>query len=178
SLRDCFVRELRDGSRQIDPDPCVVASPCDAVVGAFGCVQRELAVQAKGFAYSVKDLLGDDHLVDRHRDGKFITLRLRASMYHRFHAPYDGRVGSVKYISGDTWNVNPIALKRVEKLFCKNERAVLPFELPTPGLYLTLVPIAAILVASIRLHFTPMTLNLKHRGTTTIPCNARFTKGE
>ena len=28
------------------------------------------------------------------------------------------------YISGDTWNINPIALKRVERLFCKNERAV------------------------------------------------------
>src|SRR5215471_8791669 len=96
SLRDCFVRELRDGSRQIDPDPCIVASPCDAVVGAFGCVQKDLAVQAKGFTYSVRDLLGDDHLVHRHRDGKFITLRLRASMYHRFHAPYDGHVGCVK----------------------------------------------------------------------------------
>ena len=31
----------------------------------------------------------------------------------------------VTYISGDTWNVNPIALKRIEKLFCKNERAVM-----------------------------------------------------
>ena len=45
-------------------------------------------------------------------------------MYHRFHAPHDCRVEQVTYISGDTWNVNPIALKRVEKLFCKNERAV------------------------------------------------------
>jgi phosphatidylserine decarboxylase len=178
TLRDCFVRELREGTRQIDRNPCVVASPCDAEVGAFGCVQKELAVQAKGFPYSVRDLLGDDDLVERHRDGKFITLRLRASMYHRFHAPCDGRVGSVKYISGDTWNVNPIALKRVEKLFCKNERAVLPFELSTPGSYLTLVPVAAILVASIRLHFIPTALNLKHRGTTTIPCNARPVKGE
>ena len=46
-------------------------------------------------------------------------------MYHRFHAPHDCRVERVTYISGDTWNVNPIALKRVEKLFCKNERAVI-----------------------------------------------------
>ena len=73
-------------------------------------------------------------------------------MYHRFHAPHDCRVEQVTYISGDTWNVNPIALKRIEKLFCKNERAVIRTRLSATGHAVTLVPVAAILVASIRLH--------------------------
>jgi phosphatidylserine decarboxylase len=178
SLRDCFVRELREGVRPIDPDPCVVTSPCDAVIGALGNIRGGQVIQAKGFPYSLMDLLNDDRLVARHRSGKFVTLRLRSSMYHRFHAPCDGRVSEVKYISGDTWNVNPIALKRVEKLFCKNERAVIPLELPTPGSYLTLVPVAAILVASIRLHFITPLLSLNYRGKTEIPCNATFVKGQ
>jgi phosphatidylserine decarboxylase len=178
SLRDCFVRELRDDMRTINRDPSVVTSPCDAVVGAFGAVRGGQAVQAKGFPYSLKDLLDDERLVERHRGGKFVTLRLRASMYHRFHAPCDGRVPSVRYISGDTWNVNPIALKRVEKLFCKNERAVLPIELPRPGLYLTLVPVAAILVASIRLHFISTVLNLKYQGSSEIRCDTHLVKGQ
>jgi phosphatidylserine decarboxylase len=178
SIRDCFVRKLRDGARKIDPNTCIATSPCDAIVGAFASVEADQAIQAKAFPYSVKDLLGDAQLVERHRGGKFVTLRLRASMYHRFHAPCAGRVRCVRYISGDTWNVNPIALKRVEKLFCKNERAVLPFELSAPGSYLTLVPIAAILVASIRLHFIPAALDLRYRGATEIPCDARFAKGE
>lgn len=178
SIRDCFVRELRDDARSIDPNSRIVTSPCDAVVGAFGSIEADQAIQAKGFPYSVKDLLGDERLVERHRGGKFITLRLRASMYHRFHAPCDGRVRGVRYISGDTWNVNPIALKRVERLFCKNERAVLPLELSTPESCLTIVPVAAILVASIRLHFIAAALNLNYRGATDIPCDARFTKGQ
>jgi phosphatidylserine decarboxylase len=178
SLRDCFVRELKEGARRIDPDPCVVTSPCDAVVGAFGTVFDETAIQAKGFPYRLIELLGDERLVERHRGGKFVTLRLRASMYHRFHAPCDGRIHSVKYISGDTWNVNPIALKRVEKLFCKNERAVLPLELSKAGSYVTLVPVAAILVASIRLHFLPTVLDLRYRGAGRIPCDAAFSKGQ
>jgi len=124
------------------------------------------------------DLLNDKQLVERHRGGKFVTLRLRASMYHRFHAPSDGRVWRVKYVSGDTWNVNPVALKRVERLFCKNERAVIPFELSTPDSYITLVPVAAILVASIRLHFIPVALNLRYDGSTEIPCVASFMKGQ
>jgi phosphatidylserine decarboxylase len=99
-------------------------------------------------------------------------------MYHRFHAPCDGRVEGVRYISGDTWNVNPVALKRVERLFCRNERAVLPFELCASESNLTLVAIAAILVASIRLHFIPTALTLRYGGATDIPCSASFVKGQ
>ena len=86
------------------------------------------------------------------RNGCYITLRLTSSMYHRFHAPYDCNVDSVTHVSGDTWNVNPIALKRVERLFCKNERAVIRTRL-AGGHAVTLVPVAAILVAGIRLRF-------------------------
>ena len=68
---------------------------------------------------------------ERHRNGHYVTLRLTASMYHRFHAPHDCRVERVTYISGDTWNVNPIALARIERLFCRNERAVIETRLPT-----------------------------------------------
>src|SRR5262249_46843714 len=85
SVRDCFVRELRPGVRGIDPDPRIMTSPCDAVVGAFGSIQTDQAIQAKGSPYKLKDLLVDEDLLERHRNGKFVTLRLRASMYHRFH---------------------------------------------------------------------------------------------
>ena len=125
SLRDCFTRELKDGSRPIDADPEVLVSPCDGLVGALGDVVEGQVMQAKGFGYSLHDLLGDDELVRYYRDGRYATLRLTSSMYHRFHAPYGCRVEQVNYISGDTWNVNPIALKRIERLFCRNERAVI-----------------------------------------------------
>jgi phosphatidylserine decarboxylase len=99
-------------------------------------------------------------------------------MYHRFHAPHDCRIEQVTYISGDTWNVNPIALRRVERLFCKNERVVLRTRLPATDHLITLVPVAAILVASIRLHFLDVILNLKHQGPNVISCNASFAKGQ
>jgi len=107
-----------------------------------------------------------------------VTLRLTSSMYHRFHAPHDCRVEQVSYISGDTWNVNPITLRRIEKLFCKNERAVLKTTLGATGYAVTLVPVAAILVASIRLHFLDVLLSLKYRGPNIIACDAQYRKGE
>ena len=125
SLHDCFTRELKDGARPIETDPEVLSSPCDAMVGACGRVEAGSALQAKGFPYPLSDLLGDAELARYYRGGQFATLRLTSSMYHRFHAPYDCRVEQVNYISGDTWNVNPIALRRIERLFCKNERAVI-----------------------------------------------------
>ncbi len=177
SLHDCFTRELKEGARPIDTDPAVLSSPCDALVGASGQVQDGSVLQAKGFPYPLLDLLGDAELVRYYRGGQFATLRLTSSMYHRFHAPYDCRVEQVNYISGDTWNVNPIALRRVERLFCKNERAVIRCRLPS-GALLTLVPVAAILVASIRLKFLDLRLHLRYRGPNVIACDAHLRKGE
>ena len=73
---------------------------------------------------------------------------------------------------------NPIALKRVENLFCKNERAVIRCRVDGTNQLLTLVPVAAILVASIRLHFLDVLLHLRYRGANVIPCNAPMKKGE
>jgi phosphatidylserine decarboxylase len=177
SLRECFIRELKDGARPIDAAADVLSSPCDALVGACGVVEAGAVLQAKGFPYPVLDLVGDLELADYYRGGRFVTLRLTSSMYHRFHAPADCRVEQVNYISGDTWNVNPIALRRVERLFCKNERAVIRCRLPC-GALLTLVPVAAILVASIRLRFLDVSLHLRYRGPNRIPCDAPLAKGE
>jgi phosphatidylserine decarboxylase len=178
SMHDCFIRELKDGARPIDVDPAVLVSPCDAIVGASGAIAGTALLQIKGFPYTLQDLLGGAGLVDAHRDGRYVTLRLTSSMYHRFHSPHDCRVEQLTYISGDTWNVNPIALKRIEKLFCKNERAVLRTRLAVGGHLVTLVPVAAVLVASIRLRFLDAPLDLSHRGPNVIACDARFAKGE
>jgi phosphatidylserine decarboxylase len=177
SLHDCFTRELKPGLRPFDPDPAVVASPSDGIIGAFGAIADTELFQIKGAPYALKDLLGDDAAVAAHRDGKFITLRLTAGMYHRFHAPHDCRIEQVISIFGDCWNVNPIALKRVEQLFCKNERAVIRSRLAT-GETLTLVAVAAVLVASIRLHVLDLVLKAREPGAKVFPCDAGVRKGD
>lgn len=177
SLHDCFVRELKPGARPIDPRPEVLASPSEGLVGACGRVRDGQLYQAKGFPYRIEDLLGNAEAATPFSDGLYVTLRLTSAMYHRFHAPDDGTVRHVTYLSGDTWNVNPIALKRVERLFCRNERAVLQMTL-ADGTPLALVPVAAILVASIRLHFLDVLLHLKYRGAHQMPCHAPVQRGQ
>ncbi|MFW5332539.1 archaetidylserine decarboxylase [Hydrogenophaga sp. ZJX-1] len=187
SLHDCFIRELKPGLRPIDPRPGVLTSPSDGIVGACGRIEAlqygtdAQLFQAKGFPYRLLDLLGDDErgraLARELAGGSFVTLRLTSSMYHRFHAPCDATLEHVTYISGDTWNVNPIALQRVERLFCRNERAVLRLRRADGGL-LVLVPVAAILVASMRLRALDVPLNLLYRGPHQLPCSARYQQGD
>jgi phosphatidylserine decarboxylase len=178
SLHECFTRQLKEGARVVDRDPATLVSPSDGIVGASGKVVAGECLQAKGFAYTLMDLLGDRDLVRQYQQGSYVTLRLTAGMYHRFHAPADCQVEQVSYISGDTWNVNPIALARIENLFCKNERAVIRLRLEPSGHIITVVPIAAILVASIRLNFLNVLLHLRYRGPNHIPCSAPLKRGE
>lgn len=181
SLHACFTRELKPGSRVVNPDPLLMTSPCDAIVGACGEVTMGQVYQAKGFPYNLHDLLGMSarcsHWPKALEGGKFLTLRLTSSMYHRFHAPHDVRLEHVTYISGDTWNVNPVALKRVARLFCKNERAVLHMRTDSDVPFL-LVPVAAVLVASMRIHAVNVRLNLRYKGPNEIPCQVDYRKGE
>lgn len=178
SLHDCFTRELQAGARPVDPDPNVFISPSDGIVGACGRVRDGLLLQAKGLDYRLEELFGPGQDISHFRNGMWVTLRLTSSMYHRFHAPADCVIEHVRYISGDTWNVNPIALKRVERLFCRNERAVLRARLTSSGQPIAIVPVAAILVASIRLHFMDVLLHLRWRGPNDMLCACQAVKGQ
>lgn len=177
SLHDCFIRELVEGARPFDLDPQVLASPSDAIVGACGTASNGLLLQAKGMPYGLHDLLHQDAYAAPFLNGQYVTLRLTSSMYHRFHAPADLHTSEVVYFSGDAWNVNPPALARVPQLYCKNERALIRCTL-TDGTPLALVPVAAVLVASIRLHFAQVLLHLRYRGANPIACDAHLKRGE
>jgi phosphatidylserine decarboxylase len=181
SLHACFTRELVPGARVVNPDPAYMTSPCDAIVGACGAITQGQMFQAKGFPYQLKSLLGTSeqcqHWLSVLEGGTYLTLRLTSSMYHRFHAPQNLHLGHVTYISGDTWNVNPVALKRVQALFCKNERAVLHMK-SQDGVPFLMVPVAAVLVASMRLHAVDVLLNLRYKGPNEMPCDASYFKGQ
>lgn len=178
SMHDCFIRELKPGARSVDTRAEILTSPCDGIVGACGRVVDGQLYQAKGFPYTLEDLLGPQDSTHVWRNGWFVTIRITSSMYHRFHAPYSGTMTRVQYFSGDTWNVNPIALKRVEKLFCKNERAYLNLSIGEKAYPVAMVPVAAILVASIRLHGIDTLFSASYQGATVIDSDVSFEKGQ
>ncbi|KAJ0106418.1 hypothetical protein Patl1_18462 [Pistacia atlantica] len=60
SLREFFVRTLKQGSRPIDQDPNCLVCPVDGTILRFGELKGVGAMieQVKGFSYSVSSLLG------------------------------------------------------------------------------------------------------------------------
>jgi phosphatidylserine decarboxylase len=178
SLHDCFVRELKDGARPVDERTDVIVSPCDGIIGQYGRVDDGVLLQVKGSSYLLADLVRDPDLVAAYRDGTYVTLRLTAAMYHRFHAPADGRIAHVAHIAGDALNVNPPTLKRIARVYCRNERAVIQMQLAESRLPLVLVPVAAILVAGLRLRFVELPANRAHDAPWRRGCDVGVAKGD
>jgi phosphatidylserine decarboxylase len=178
SLHACFTRRLRDGARPFAADADIVASPCDGIVGACGIVTDGSLLQVKGFSYSLAELFDDEaHALDM-EGGTYVTLRLTPTMYHRFHAPHDCEVTRVTHIFGEVWNVNPPTLRRVRNLYCRNERAVVRTRLQASRHSVTLVPVAAVLVAGIRLNFLAMPDGNARRGRWSTDCHTLLGKGQ
>ncbi len=175
SMHACFIRRLRPGARTFAAQAHQVASPSDGIIVASGPITGDSIVQAKGRRYSIAELTGGEG--DAYIGGSFVTLRLTAGMYHRFHAPQDGRVDRVRYFPGDCFNVNPPALKRVDRLYCRNERATVRLRL-NDGTPVLLVPVAAILVAAIRLTFLDTVRLLRERVEPIATCDAPLVQGE
>ena len=178
SMHDCFIRELKDGARPVDGRSEGAGQPLRRHRRRLRRDRRHAMLQVKGFPYTCPICWAIRELVEAYRNGRYVTLRLTSSMYHRFHAPHDCRVEQVTYISGDTWNVNPVALKRIEKLFCKNERAVIRTTLAAGG---HRRDAGAGRGHAGRQHpaaFPRRAAAPSYRGPNVIPCNAPLRKGE
>ncbi|MGE3579682.1 MAG: archaetidylserine decarboxylase, partial [Vicinamibacterales bacterium] len=176
SVHDCFIRALKPGARPVDPDPAVLVSPCDGIVGAMGTVTRGQLLQAKGSRYTLEELVGGLDTTP-FEGGSYVTLRLTSTMYHRFHAPADLHLASTTFIPGDLWNVNPATVRRIPRLYCRNERAVLQTTTST-GRPLLLVAVGAVLVGSIHIHAVGRPLNQEYGGPFHLPCGVDARKGE
>lgn len=176
SLHDCFIRQLREGARPIAADAAALISPCDGIVVGCGSLAGTTLVQAKGLTYTLGELCAGAS-IDAFRNGVYVTLRLTSTMYHRFHAPDDLVAQEVRYVPGALWNVNPPALARVPRLYCRNERAVVTTRLAT-GEPLALVAVGAILVAGIHLHFLADELDSRDREGRLHRCEAGLRRGE
>ena len=60
SFNAFFTRALRADARPIDPDPRRVVSPCDGTLSIASALDGNELLQAKGHAFSLEALLGDD----------------------------------------------------------------------------------------------------------------------
>lgn len=138
SFNDFFTRKKHR------PIQSGVVSPVDSTILAFGPVNDDTLIQAKGKSYSLHDLVG----FSPHVNLNFITFYLHPSDYHRVHMPCDATLILAKDIPGYKLPVNMLAVNNINGLYTSNKRSVLVFT-TSEGKLLILVLVGAIFVNSI-----------------------------
>jgi phosphatidylserine decarboxylase len=131
SFNEFFCRPLRDGVRPISEIPDGIVSPVDGRLLTCGKLVRagERIAQVKGATYSVSAFLGlepvDEDFLDSSRVVHYAVLYLAPGDYHRIHSPADVEFKSGRHFCGELFPVRESLLKRVDDVFCVNERVVL-----------------------------------------------------
>ena len=125
SLASFFIRDLKDGVRQVEGD---FVSPVDAYLRNVDSVKNLSIEVIKGKTYSLEELLGSKEDAEKFSDGYFVNLYLSPKDYHNVHSPCDGTITSIRYIPGKLWPVTNWSLNTVKNLFSINERLIFNYE--------------------------------------------------
>jgi phosphatidylserine decarboxylase len=135
-------------------------------------------LQAKSSSYTLAELLEEHEAARELEGGVYVTLRLTASMYHRFHAPDDLSVEQVTWVPGALWNVNPPTVRNVPRVYCRNERAIVRTRLAASSAAVTLVAVGAVLVGGICVHAAPEAWDSTCRRRRVHRCAAHLRRGD
>lgn len=152
SLQAFFTRRLKAGLRPQDPEvPGFLNSPVDGRILAWGRIEADTVLQAKGLAYRVSELLKHDTDPARFEGGYYLTLYLSPRDYHRIHVPCRGRVRFATRVEGELWPVNDASTANVSGLYERNRRAawIARGSGPCEGLEVAAVAVGALHVGGV-----------------------------
>ncbi|MDT9587270.1 MAG: archaetidylserine decarboxylase [Candidatus Arsenophonus melophagi] len=143
-----FTRQLKEETRPIISGDNQLALPADGVISQLGLILDDQILQAKGHSYSLEALLAGSYmLVNKFRNGTFVTTYLSPRDYHRVHIPCNSLLTEMLYVPGDLFSVNKVNTTHVPNLFARNERLICIFETPVGKMAQILV--GAIIIGSI-----------------------------
>lgn len=143
-----FTRSLKPELRPVASGAQILASPVDGTISQVEAIREGRLIQAKGFDYSVLELLGGDEArAQPFLQGQFTTIYLSPRDYHRIHMPLAGKLIEQVYVPGRLFSVAGHTVRTIPRLFARNERVAAIFE--TEFGKMALVLVGAINVAAI-----------------------------
>jgi len=121
SFNDFFTRKLKKNARLVDTNSAVAVSPADGKILAYANISNSDFI-IKGYRFDIFSFLNNARLAQNYLDGALVIFRLAPFDYHRFHFPVSGSASPITRIDGDYYSVNPLALRKMTKIFCLNKR--------------------------------------------------------
>lgn len=153
NFNEFFSRALKPGARPCAaPDrPEIVVSPADCRAVVFPTVQAAQQLWIKGREFSVQRLIGplcSQEDVSRYINGSLGIFRLAPQDIHRFYVPVDGVLGVPRFIEGEYYTLNPVAVQTALDVYGENVRVVVSIDSVKHG-RVTMICIGGMMVGSI-----------------------------
>lgn len=118
SFSDFFKRKRDIKNESFENELIAIA---DSKLQVFS-IQDNLELKIKQSIYSLNELIQDEQIVKKYKDGTCLIYRLSMDDYHRFMFLDDGSIINSKKIKGVLHTIRPIS-KRYN-VFCQNSRQV------------------------------------------------------
>lgn len=118
SFSDFFKRKRIIKNKTFENELIAIA---DSKLQVFS-IQDNLELKIKQSIYSLNELIQDEQIVKKYKDGTCLIYRLSMDDYHRFMFLDDGSIINSKKIKGVLHTIRPIS-KRYN-VFCQNSRQV------------------------------------------------------
>ncbi|PVH18500.1 phosphatidylserine decarboxylase [Candidozyma duobushaemuli] len=155
TFNDFFYRKLRPEARPVEAqsEERIAVSPADCRCTTFVTVDSATELWIKGRNFSVAKLFNGNYIgledTDLYNSGKCSIgiFRLAPQDYHRFHSPVTGKIGPIKYIEGEYYTVNPMAIRSDLDVYGENVRVIVPIETEHFGT-VVMVAVGAMMVGS------------------------------
>lgn len=156
SFNEFFIRELKDGAREIDMNENTLVSPADGKIFVYETLSEVNKFFLKGDEFTLQEFFKDDFLAEKYKDGVFMIIRLAPVDYHRYHFPADGFINKSRLIEGYYYSVSPHAIKKNFRIYCENKREYSTLKTEKFG-DIIISEIAATMVGGIIQSYTPDT---------------------
>jgi len=154
SIDDFFLRPLRPFARPIGRG---FVSPADGLVIDAGILRADARLRVKHQELSIDRVVNGrayDLDLSAYFGGAYAIVFLTPRGYHHVHMPAKAVVRDVRWIPGRFFPQNPAALEHVERVYERNERAVLRCALDD-GREFLLVMVGASLIGGVHLEAMP-----------------------
>jgi len=148
SFNNFFVRKFKEGERNFPESTSEMGAFAEGRYLGYESVGPHVKLPVKGKFLDPEKIVSNAKWSKEFLDGPLLIGRLCPSDYHRFHFPDEGEVLDFYKVHGALDSVNPVALKKKNDIFLKNERHVTILETKNFG-RIAYVEVGAMMVGKI-----------------------------